>query len=64
VSRKSQLGYEPDEIAVTDAMIAAGSAALDDALFRNDYASPVGPYSREAIVREVFAAMLAARARL
>jgi len=52
---------EDQKAEITDAMIAAGSAVLDEALFKNDYTAPLGPYSREAIVREVFAAMLAAK---
>ena len=45
---------EDQKAEITDAMIAAGSAVLDEALFKNDYTAPLGPYSREAIVREVF----------
>ena len=42
---------------LTPAMIEAGSVALDEALLRHDYTSPVGPYTRQQIAREVFTAM-------
>ena len=60
LSSKGQAG-ELTDLVITPQMIEAGSAALDAALFKHDYASPIGPYSLDAIAREVFAAMVAAK---
>ena len=50
---------DTEEIEITPAMIEAGALALEAELFKQDYSAPLGPYTREAIARTVFKAMIA-----
>jgi hypothetical protein len=47
------------EPAIIQAVIDSGVLALETALFKQDYASPLEPYTRNAIARDVSAAMIA-----
>ncbi len=60
MSRTDQDGYEPDEIAVTPAMLKAGGGAVLLWLRRNEL--EVGPYTAQIIAQAAFEAMLEAAA--